>query len=311
MKMRVGITGASGMLGTALINELGNEHEIFATSRRKGREKEGVQWDCFDLTNLQQIDRWLIKTSPDVVIHCAAIVNVDLCEEDIDLATRMHFDTTKTISNYLNCNNKKLIYISTDSVFDGKKNRPYVELDKTNPLNVYAKTKLLGENSVLSMKDGLALRTNIIGWSGADNVTFAEWILKGLIENKPLTLFDDVMFSPLNVSDLSAIINQIIGSSISGLYHCASKDCISKYDFGIKMAEVFNMTSSNIKRISVDEMAFKAERPKNMALDIKKISSVLEYDFPSAVDSIKLMRCQFHNKDKLENNYLKELKEIG
>jgi dTDP-4-dehydrorhamnose reductase len=308
--MRIGVTGASGMLGTALIDELSNKYKVFATSRNKGLEKEGIQWDCFDLTNSQQLKRWLVNTAPDVVVHCAAMVNVDGCENNVDFATKLHVNTTTTIANYLDKNNKNLVYISTDSVFDGRQKRPYVESDEVNPLNIYAKTKLLGEKPVLLMENGLVLRTNIIGWSRSDNSSFAEWILKGLSENKPLTLFDDVMFSPLHVSNLSIIITQAIESEISGLYHCTSKDSVSKFDFGIKMATVFNLSISNIKKISVDDMNFKANRPKNMALNSKKLSSILRYDFPTATDAIKLMKDQYDNgwlsriKDvKLGNNY--------
>jgi dTDP-4-dehydrorhamnose reductase len=293
--MRIGVTGASGMLGTALIDELTNKHEVFATSRRKGFEKDGVQWECFDLTNSQHLNQWLVNVAPDVVVDCAAMVDVDRCEDDVDFATRLHIGTTKIMANYLDRNNKKLIYISTDSVFNGKTDRPYVELDKVDPLNVYAKTKLLGEQPVLLMKDGLVLRTNIIGWSRSGNMSFAEWVLKGLAESKPLTLFDDVVFSPLNVNDLSAIITQTIDSGISGLYHCASKDYISKYDFGIKMAKVFNLSISNIKKISIEDMNFKANRPKNMALNSNKLSSILAQDLPIVIDAIKLMKDQYDN----------------
>jgi dTDP-4-dehydrorhamnose reductase len=308
--MRIGVTGASGMLGTALIDELTNKYKVFATSRNKGFEKEGIQWDCFDLTNTQHLKKWLVNTAPDVVVHCAAMVNVDGCENNVDSAAKLHVDTTTTIANYLDKNNKRLVYISTDSVFDGKRNRPYVESDKVNPLNIYAKTKLLGEKPTLLMESGLVLRTNIIGWSRSDNISFAEWILKGLAESEPLTLFDDVMFSPLHVSNLSIIINQAIENDISGLYHCTSKDSISKFDFGIKMASVFNLSISNIKKISVDSMNFKANRPKNMALNSKKLSSILGYVLPTSTDAIKLMKDQYDNGwlsrikgVKLKNNY--------
>ena len=293
--MRVGLTGASGMLGTALIDELTKKYEVFATSRSKGLEREGIQWDCFDLTNSQKLKKWLVNTAPDVVVHCAAMVGVDECENNVNFATKLHVDTTSTIVNYLDKNNKRLVYISTDSVFDGEKNSPYVESDEVNPLNIYAKTKLLGEKSTLQMESGLVLRTNIIGWSRLNNISFAEWILKGLVESKPLTLFSDVMFSPLHVSDLSMIITQAIESDISGLYHCTSKDYISKYDFGINMATVFNLPINNIKKISIDDMNFKANRPKNIALSSKKLSSILEYEPPIAIDAIRLMRDQYDN----------------
>jgi len=297
--MRIGITGASGMLGTAFVIHLSKTHEIFATSRGKGVEGESIEWSCFDLTNIALLNKWLNKIKPDMVIHCAAIVNVDLCEDNAELATKLHVETTKVIANYLNSINGRLIYISTDSVFDGEKRHAYCESDLASPLNIYAKTKLMGEKPVQSMgNNGLVLRTNIIGWTQKGNTSFAEWILKSLIDNTPLNLFHDVYFSPLTVEGLSLIIEKIIYNPIFGLYHCASSDSISKYDFGKKMAEIFQLSDSNISRISVDEMNFKAERPKNMALNISKISTALECDFPNVIDALKLMKRQYSNKNK-------------
>jgi dTDP-4-dehydrorhamnose reductase len=299
--MRIGITGASGMLGTALVNHLSKIHQIFATSRSKGLEGQNIKWNCFDLTETALLNQWLETTKSDIVIHCAAIVNVDACEDDVDLATRLHVKTTELIASYLGSNNGRLIYISTDSIFDGKKQGPYNESDSASPLNVYAKTKLIGERPVLSMESGLVLRTNIIGWTHKGNTSLAEWMLKNLVDNTPLNLFYDVYFSPLYVDNLSTIIESIINNPISGLYNCASSDSISKYDFGMQLAKVFSLPDSNITRVSVEEVDFKAERPKNMALDIQKISSDLRYDFPSVIDTIVSMKKQYDKNNKLIN----------
>ena len=153
--MKIAVTGASGMLGTALIYKFGDQYQVYATSRSQGLIKKNVYWHCFDLTDLERLDSWLLKTKPDVVIHCAAMVNVDECEIKEDLAYQLHVKTTEIIANFLNNHDGQLIYISSDSVFDGYKKNKYSEEDLTNPLNVYSKTKLLGENSVLSMKKGL------------------------------------------------------------------------------------------------------------------------------------------------------------
>jgi dTDP-4-dehydrorhamnose reductase len=299
--MKIGITGASGMLGAALVTHLSKKYDILATSRGKGVEGENINWSCFDLTDVVLLDKWLDSTKPDVVIHCAAIVNVDSCEDNVDLAVALHFKTTSVISNYLNCNNGRLIYISTDSVFDGEKQDAYDESDSVNPSNVYAKTKLMGEDFVRSMSSGLVLRTNIIGWTQEGRISFAEWVLKRLINNEPVSLFYDVYFSPLTVYDLSLIIERIIENPIFGLYHCASSDGISKYEFGLMMAKIFQLSDVNIDKVSVDSMKFKARRPKNMTLDIKKISSTLRYDFPTTLDAIRLMKYQYDKNNNLLN----------
>jgi dTDP-4-dehydrorhamnose reductase len=307
--MKIGITGASGMLGTALIDELIHKHSIFATSRSTGFKKKGVQWQCFDLTNSEKLHKCLISTNPDVIIHCAAVVNVEECENNEELIKKLHVDSTKTLANYLNKNKKQLIYISTDSVFDGEKIGKYKELDDVKPLNAYAKTKLLGEMPVLLMDTGLVLRTNIIGWNVFGKNSFAEWMLKGLIESEPLNLFSDVMFTPIHVSDLSQMISRMIDLKLSGLYHCASIDSLSKYDFGIKMAEIFNFPIDNISKISIKDANFTANRPNNMALCSAKLNSVIKCKSTS-YDAIKLMKNQYDNGwlsrikgTKLESDY--------
>ena len=291
--MKIGVTGANGMLGKALLSQLSKSNEVFATSRNIGLKNKNITWDCFDLTNIDLLQTWLNKIKADVVIHCAAIIDVDFCEENIDLATELHVETTRAISSYMQLSKGKLIYVSTDSVFNGEKLEPYCETDKTDPLNTYAKTKLHGEEIVLSRDNGLVLRTNIIGWTNKDKTSFFEWLLKNLIEKKPINLFHDVYFSPLSVNELSLIIEKILSSHISGIYNCSSRDAISKYDFGLKMCEIFNLSSLNITSASVDIMNFKAARPKNMALDVTKISSDLVYNLPSVVDSILSMKSQY------------------
>ena len=290
------------MLGTSLIGYLSKIYKVFGTSRVKGLEGGGINWDCFDLTDINLLENWLKKVKPDVVIHCAAIVDVDFCEENIILATKVHVETTRVLSNYLDRNNARLIYISTDSVFDGKKNSAYNEMDLENPLNIYSQTKLMGEKIVQSIQNSLVLRTNIVGQTKYGS-SFAEWVLNGLINNKTLNLFNDVYFSPLNVYDLTLIIEKIIQNPIYGLYHCSSKDSISKYDFGEKMSQIFQLPNSNLNKISIDNVRFNASRPKNMALDIQKISTALDCDFPIAIDSIKLLKIQYDNKDILTHNH--------
>jgi len=291
--MRIGITGASGMLGTALVSHLSKIHDIFATSRSRGIEGQNIYWNCFDLTDTILLNQWLMVTKPNIIIHCAAIVNIDACEDNFAIATKVHVEATEVIANYLDSNNGRLIYISTDSVFDGKKEDPYSEDDVPNPLNTYAKTKVEGEKVTLLTKYGLVLRVNIIGWTHESGSSLAEWMLRGLINNSTLNLFYDVCFSPLHVDKLSLIIECIIDNPIYGLYHCTSSDSISKYDFGIQMANEFRLSDSNINRVSIERSNFKADRPKNMALNSTKLADKLKCRVPSVIDSIVYIKDQY------------------
>ena len=108
--MRIGVTGASGMLGSVLIAHFSTLYKVFATSRTKGVEGKGIEWDCFDLTDDKLLRNWLNIIKPDVVIHCAAIINVDFCENNVDLVEKLHVETTKILSKYLDNNNGRLIF---------------------------------------------------------------------------------------------------------------------------------------------------------------------------------------------------------
>ena len=292
--MKIAITGASGMLGTALIDILSRNHDIYATGRSKGIEGDDIYWDCFDLLDFDRLQLWLLNASPNILIHCAAIVSVDQCEMEINNAYNMHVETTKVISSFLKSSGGYMIYISTDSVFDGKKKSAYLESDLVNPLNTYAKSKLAGESVILTDKTGIVLRTNIIGWSRSDErLSFSEWMLKGLVQGEKLKLFHDVYFSPLHVIDLSKIISILIVKKLYGLYNVSSDFGISKYDFGLLMANVFNLSSCNIKKISINDISLAALRPHNMTLSNQKISKELGMKFSTPYDRLVTLKHQY------------------
>ncbi len=293
--MNIGITGASGMLGTALIEGLNSEYKIYATSRKKGVSRENVEWDCFDLLDFNKLNNWLVVRHLDVIIHCAAIVNVDECEQYIYIAKELHYKTTKIIANYLNRSGGKLIYISTDSLFNGKKIGLYTEKDTTNPLNVYAKTKLSGEKPVLQMKNGVVIRTNIIGCVEEGKTSFSDWIISNLKGKKMIKLFDDVVFSPLHVSDLSVIICKMIVNNAVGVYNAGSSTSLSKYEFGLILADIFNFESKYIEKSCIACTKSIADRPHNMGLSTNKLSLLLNEKMPTVERGIQLLKNQYVN----------------
>ncbi len=297
--MKIGITGANGMLGTALINKLHLKHKIYATSRSNGVKREQAEWDFFDLLDFETLHSWLDGKNMDIIIHCAAMIDVDKCEIMPEIATELHYKTTKIISSHLQKTDGMLVYISTDSVFDGKKSTPYTEEDGTRPLNIYAKTKLAGENPVLGMKNGLVIRTNIIGRSRSEKLSFAEWVLKGLVEKKKLNLFDDVIFSPLHVSDLSDLIHTLIDQNIVGLYNVASSTSLSKYEFGLMMADIFGLENRFIIKKFIKDKELVADRPCNMSLSSVKVSAVLNKKMSTPEQSIQLLKQQYDKECNL------------
>jgi dTDP-4-dehydrorhamnose reductase len=131
-------------------------------------------------------------------------------------------------------------------------------------------------------------------------MSFAEWVLDGLSYGKPLNLFTDVLFSPIHVFTMTEIIIRAIEADLSGLYNCSSKDVISKYDYGMEMARIFNFSNENIKKTCLEDMHFLAKRSKNMALSSVKLSSALGFNMPSAIESIKILKNEFDFTTKIK-----------
>ena len=293
IKKKVIITGAAGMLGTALICGLRKHFHVIATDLYKGYAPDNVHWYEGDLLDGKSFPVWLREEKPDVVIHCAAIVNVDACEKNPDLAESLHVKTTTNIADALSDWNGKLVYISTDSVFDGLKKGLYEESDSVNPPNVYAQTKYQGELETQKTDRGLVLRTNIFGWSKAERISFAEWILKSLVEHEQIRMFTDVMYSPIHVSHLAEIIVQVINNDICGLYHTAGGTSLSKHAFALQMADIFRLDAESIIAGSIDDAGLNAARPKNMTLSCEKIEKKMGITLPDVNTGICLMKKQY------------------
>jgi dTDP-4-dehydrorhamnose reductase len=180
-----------------------------------------------------------------------------------------------------------VIYISTDSVFDGAKSGPYAESDATNPLNVYARTKLAGEQIVLAAPRGLVLRTNIFGWRWRGPDSFSEWVLAGLRRRDQLTMFTDVIYTPVASDELAGVIGGCIDRELSGLYHAGGGEALSKHDFAVKLAQVFELPADCILPIRMADKALTARRPANMALDSSRLAAALGRPMPGVDASLR------------------------
>lgn len=289
---RVVVTGAAGMLGSAVLDHLSRGFEVFATDRERGMEGQDIRWELLDLVDDGSVREWLGLVRPAVVINCAAIVDVDYCERDSVTAHALHVGATATIARALESWNGTLIHISTDAVFDGQKRGLYDEGDAPAPMNVYARTKWLGEEAALECCRATVLRTNIFGWSRAARPSFAEWVLQGLTAQAPLTMFDDVVFTPINVSHLAGLIEACISAGTKGVFHATGSEALSKHQFALTAADVFGLPRSNVVARSVDSAELQAPRPKNMALSNRLLASTLGTTIPGAREGLVLMKRQ-------------------
>jgi dTDP-4-dehydrorhamnose reductase len=251
-----------------------DQFEVYGVSR-KSETVENVTVENVDLLNECEIKSVLNRIKPEIIIHCAANVNLADCENNKGDTYKLHVEATKVLASHNN-EHTKFIYISTDSVFDGKKGN-YNEKDEVNPLNYYAKSKYLGEEIALSSnKNTLVVRTNIYGLNSARGNSLAEWAIEELKNNREINGFDDVFFNPVYVGQLAEIIKIIsVESTINGVLNVGSSKGVSKFQFINELAEIFGFDRNLIKRSKIDGILPQITRPKNTTLNIDKLKSII------------------------------------
>jgi len=262
----------SGFLGGNIVNEFrNNEIKVIGTNYNKNGSDE----IHFDITNMDSIVSCVKKYSPQVIINCAANVNVDDLENNEKLAFSINAYGAENIAKVCKNNKIRLLHISSDAVFDGK-NGMYVEEDVMNPINIYAKSKMLGEELISkNLENYVIIRTNFYGFHKQDKFLF-NWILSKLKNNETFTGFNDVFFNPLEVTNLSKMIYELSEKNFCGILHLSSDEIFSKFEFAIKISEFFGFDSNLIKKASIDELGLNAKRPKNTTLVNNKAKNLLD-----------------------------------
>jgi dTDP-4-dehydrorhamnose reductase len=262
------VTGACGLLGAHLLARLSQEHTVAGLDRNSWWSEGPCRMFCGDMGDPAVVDGAIRDSEPEVVVHCAASVDVDGCERDPQSAHDINVGLTRqlAVSAPPDC---LFVYISTDAVFGGA--RPFVtEGDTPTPLNVYGRTKLQGESEVVERRNRyLIVRTNFYGWSSGRKRTAGEWLHRALEEQQAITLFDDFFLTPTYVVDLAHNLARLIATGKHGVFHIAGADRVSKYSFGELMAEVGGFSMGNVKRGSIDDARMIAARPKDLSLSSK------------------------------------------
>lgn len=271
--MRILVTGASGLLGLNLCLHLAEEHKIFGTYHSRELKKPPFQVAYCDLKNSQSIEALIDKTKPEFLINCAAMANIDSCESQPEIAQQINAEMPGSLAVICKKKGIRLTHISTDAVFDGKMG-DYTEEDLPNPLSVYAQTKLEGEQAVAAeYPKAIIARVNFYGFSLSGKRSLAEFFLNNLMGNNQVNGFVDVMFCPLYVTDLVDTLVKMIQKDLTGLYHVVSPESLSKYAFGVKIAEKFGFEKNLIQPRSVTEGGLQAARSPRLTLNIDKLKS--------------------------------------
>ena len=274
--MRILVTGSSGMLGKDIVEILSNNsnYSVYGFSRTVNPCFSEDHQVIGDLANFEFLSSSLDKINPDVIVHCAAIVNVDECETNKRVAEALHHDVTAILARYKS-GSTRFIHISTDSVFDGQKG-DYTEEDVPTPINYYAKTKRDGEIVVLENNhNAVVIRTNIYGFHLEHGNSLVEWAIDNLKQGKSISGFTDVYFNPVYTKQLGEVIRDIIPVKyFKGILNVASMEYLSKHEFLLCIAQQFNFNTDLITKNSVKKFEFLAPRPVNTTLNVGLLRSI-------------------------------------
>lgn len=282
--MKFFITGGSGLLGERLATVVDPDDELIL-SHNLNKTPDSVK--C-DITNHEETRKTIMKYDPDVIIHTAAMTNVDLCEDKIDQTYSINADATGNLAKIADDLNIKIIYVSTDFVFDGKQGN-YKEDDNTNPLGIYAKSKYQGEVQLKQNTDNYAIgRVSVLyGWHNRAN--FTTWVIDELRKGNEINIVTDQINSPTYADNAAEALFKLAKTDKTGIYHTAGNDLISRYDFTLKIAEEFDLNCDLINPITSDKFIQKAPRPRDSSLNVKKIEDDLGFCMETCSESLKRM----------------------
>lgn len=272
------ITGANGQLGSEL-------KEICQTNHRRFYFTDAAE---LDITQIEQIRTYCLDKKIDTIVNCAAYTQVDKAEDDAQMANLVNNIATLHLATVCRELEALLIHVSTDYVFDGEGNTPYMETDPTNPLGVYGKTKLEGEKAIEQINcRHIIIRTSWLYSSYGHN--FVKTIKKLSAEREELKVVFDQVGTPTYAGDLANVILQLLERNDEqikqGIYHYSNEGVCSWYDFAVEINRIAKH-QCNIQPCHSDEFPTKVRRPNYSVLDKTNIKKTYQITIPHWIDAL-------------------------
>lgn len=263
---RILICGANGLLGQRLSLMLSSqtEYEVLSTSQERTFVYNHQLFDYTQLDIAQKSDVKSLVSSfrPTIIINAAAASDVDWCETHREEAWKINVVAVENLIEAARRVGAKVIHLSTDYVFDGK-HGPYSEEDKPNPISYYGKSKLAGENALRIADIPYTLIRTMVLYGGGIGVrdSFPMWVLKSLKSGKAISCAEDQISNPTHVNDLAFAVVKAYELNRAGIYHVCGSERVSRYEFAVRVAEVFGLDVSLIRRTRSADLKQKAPRP--------------------------------------------------
>lgn len=289
--MKILVTGASSSPGYKTVLELSARgYDVLAIyNQHDFPDVDRVRKIRLDLTQFDKVVEFLHQEKPDLIVHMAALGDVDKCEEDRALAWLVNVEVTRVLARQARKLSIPFLYLSTDYVFDGERGM-YREDEPPCPVNYYGLTKLIAEEVVRSMLDKfLIVRTSAIYGLGPGRPNFGKVLIEKLSKGESVRALVDQYLSPTLNTMLAKAIAELLEKNVwNEIFHIAGER-VSRYEFAIKLAEKFGFDKSKIEPIYMKDIAWKAKRPRDSSLDTTKARKLISVEFYSLEKSLDLL----------------------
>ena len=275
------VTGAGGFLGANAGVLLNGREEAVGAFRNPSSNSPFRTSVSIDLLSGTSIHKAVVAARPDVVLHTAAMASHETCEADPTMAHLVNADAPAHLARACADVGAKLVYLSTDAVFDGTRGN-YSELDPVNPFSVYGETKLLGEEAALAAHDDvLVIRTNFFGWSPSGGRSILEFFVNSLRSGKQVSGYTDFVVTSIYLQDLLTAIYDLVGSGRRGVIHLGAANALSKYEFGVQVASQFGLDAELISPVADAAGGHATSRARDLSLDTSLLESLLGWTVPT------------------------------
>jgi dTDP-4-dehydrorhamnose reductase len=292
------ITGGTGLLGVNWAYSNFKKHKIILGFNNRRVSLENCHSYKVDFKTFEKTIFTINNIKPDIIVNSIGMTNIENCETFPDIAKLSNEIIPSNIAKACNQLNIPLVHISTDHLFDGNKTL-VSEDEKLKPINEYAKSKARGELKVTKQyPKAIIIRTNFFGWGTFYRQSFSDFIISNLRSKRSITLFGNVYFNPIIIEKLIENIYQLLDINERGTYNIVCNDRLSKYAFGIKIAEKFNLNMDLIKLGNIKNIQTLVLRPLDMTLSNKKISTILNKSIGTSNDQID----ELFNQEKSKRN---------
>lgn len=263
------LTGGSGLLAVNWAVAVRDRWPVILGTHERTIELAGASARHVTLESVDELTQTLREIGPRLVVHTAGMTDVDACEQRPDEAAHVNVELAANVAHACASLDLPLVHISTDHLFSQETDVP-AEEHPVSPINVYGRTKADGETRVQAAHpDALIARTNFYAWGPSYRRSFSDTIIDTLRNGKSITLFRDVSYTPILASVLADAVHDLVDRGLSGIFHVSGDECLTKYDFGLRVAERFSLDPTLISG-GLLHQARLARRPRSMCLNNRK-----------------------------------------